>query len=73
VLYSLNSTIDSFLLDDYAERKGIIIKDNIPFDDIFLVEFKEEYENFKKFMEQLINKEKISNCINEENSDSLRY
>ena len=46
------SSIDSFLLDDYAIKRKIIADPKIPFDDINQNQFNEEYEVFKNIISQ---------------------
>ena len=47
--------MNSYLLDDYAKKKGIIIEDDLPFDDIFITEFNNEFNKHKELMENMNN------------------
>lgn len=49
------TSIDSFLEEDYAEKRKINLDQNIPFDEKNLNSFNIQYEKFKEF----INKEEL--------------
>ena len=55
--------MDSYLLDNFAEKNGILILDNIPFDEIFAAEFNEELNKHNEFVDKILNKNKIKENI----------
>jgi hypothetical protein len=45
--------MDSYLLDNFAIKKGFSLDENIHFDDLFLKDFNEENEKYKEILENI--------------------
>jgi hypothetical protein len=43
--------MDSFLDDDYAKKKKLNVDYDIPFDDLCIKEFNQEYTQFKEYID----------------------